>query len=151
MYYQSVGSGCRASAMLRVEFVVSRIPPGEEQCSPDTQMWSSLCYHNLPHDMLKDSLIRGGTATHRESQMARIMMSTLRATSPRLSAEEHRRLSDLQHHVSNAPSLFLSASSSRPGSAAHEGGQERNKGRAWKDQNSRHAQSVLPAEERSIG
>lgn len=61
--------------------------------------------------MLKDSLIRGGTATHRESQMVRFMMSTLSTTSLRLSPEEHRRLSNLQHHGTNAPSLFLSASS----------------------------------------
>lgn len=64
--------------------------------------------------MLKDSLIRGGTATHRESQMVRSMMSTLSATSLRLSPEEHRRLSKSPNTIalcSNAPSLFLSAPS----------------------------------------
>lgn len=43
--------------------------------------------------------------------MVRFMMSTLSTTSLRLSPEEHRRLSNLQHHGTNAPSLFLSASS----------------------------------------
>ena len=64
--------------------------------------------------MLIDSLIRGCTAAHRESQMVRFVMSTPSATflpSP----EEHRRLSNLRSMAlssrSNAPSLFLCASS----------------------------------------
>uniref|UniRef100_A0A8C4I298 Rho guanine nucleotide exchange factor (GEF) 10-like a n=1 Tax=Dicentrarchus labrax TaxID=13489 RepID=A0A8C4I298_DICLA len=64
--------------------------------------------------MLIDSLIRGCRATHRESQMARFMMSTQSATSLHLSPEEHRRLSNLHRMAlpscSNAPALFLSSS-----------------------------------------
>lgn len=67
--------------------------------------------------MLIGSLIRGCTATHRESQMVRFMMSPLSATSLRLSSEEHRRLSSL-HSVAlssypNPPSSFLSAPSNQ--------------------------------------
>lgn len=67
--------------------------------------------------MLIDSLIRGCTATHRESQMARFMMSPPSATSLHRSPEEHRRLSSLRSMAhsphSNTPPLFLCAPSNQ--------------------------------------
>lgn len=67
--------------------------------------------------MLIDSLIRGCTATHRESQMVRFVMSPLSATSLHLSLEEHHRLSSLHSMAlsscSHAPSLCLPASSNQ--------------------------------------
>ena len=80
-------------------------------------MWSSLCYHNLSMILCSDSLIRGCTATHRESQMARFMMSPPSATSLHLSPKEHRRLSSLRSMAlpscSNPPSLFRCAPSNQ--------------------------------------
>lgn len=94
MYSQSVGSGRRALCDAQGGVCGQPNSPGAELgAAPVLRCGAHSVTIISPHDMLKDSLIRDGTATHRESQMVRIMMSTLRATSLRLCAEEHRQLS----------------------------------------------------------